>query len=251
MSTSLLSSHSINSSQTEKKKVVRCRNATELWTFTRKQSWSEMNRQQQYIRHRTPNKVNAWILGSSIASLASAVHLISDANVPASQIHILESRSTPGDGITGTGDPLNGYDHRPGCLPKFSDGGMEKLLALVPSATGSGRTVLKDVEKFYDNEVCQDLPVTHILIQGDHGPKKMETRKLDLALKDRMKLTILLLRSEESLARKRINQLFNKSFFDSRFWTIFSTLCAARPKRRLGDRTNAKTNYQIYLPAVA
>lgn len=180
--------------------------------------------------HRTPKKVNAWILGSSLASLASAVHLISDAKVPASQIHILESRSAPGDGITSTGDPVNGYDHRPGCLPKFSDGGMEKLLALVPSAASSGSTVLKDVENFY-HEVCRDVPITHVLIQGDHGPKRIETRRLDLALRDRMKLTMLLLRSEESLTRKRINQLFNERFFDSRFWTVFSTLWVARPKK--------------------
>jgi oleate hydratase len=192
-----------------------------------------MVRQQQDIlarRHLTPNNVNAWILGSSFASLASAVHLISDANVPASQIHILESRSTPGDGITSTGDPMCGYDHRPGCLPNFSDGCLEKLLALVPSTT-SPRTVLKDVENFQHDDACRDVPITHVLIQGDHGPKKMETRKLGLTLKDRMKLTMFLLRSEKSLARKRINQLFNEPFFDSMFWTVFSTLWAARLKK--------------------
>lgn len=182
--------------------------------------------------HRTPNKVNAWILGSSLASLASAVHLISDAKVPSSQIHILESHSAPGDGITSTGDPVNGYDHRPGCLPKFSDGGMEKLLALVPSAVSPGSTVLKDVKNFYHDEICRDVPITHVLIQGDHGPKRMETSKLGLALRDRMKLTMLLLRSEDSLARKRINQLFNEPFFDSRFWTVFSTLWVARSQKR-------------------
>jgi oleate hydratase len=188
-----------------------------------------MARQQQSLLaqvHRTPNKVSAWILGSSIASLASAVHLILDAKVPASQIHILESHSTPGDGIASTGDPLNGYDHRPGCLPNFNDVSMERLLASVPSASGSGGTLLKEMGGFY----CQDVPVTHILIQGDDGPKRMKFRKIDLVLKDRMKLMMLLLKSEKSLARKRINDLFGKSFFDSGFWTVFSTLWAARPK---------------------
>lgn len=163
-----------------RRQTGQCRNATELHPkrtpdyMTKfcgisfeKQSLSEMIREQQDILargHRTPNKVNAWILGSSIASLASAVHLISDANVPASQIHILESRSTPGDGITSTGDPVNGYDHRPGCLPKFSDGCMEKLLALVPSTASSRSTVLKDVGNFYHDEACRDVPITHVLI---------------------------------------------------------------------------------------
>ena len=174
--------------------------------------------------NRRPNKVEAWILGSSIASLASAVHLVSEANVPASQIHILESRSTPGDGITSIGDPVNGYDHRPGCFPTFSDGCMEKLLALVPSANGSGRTVLREMEEFKDHGARNDIPVTHILTQGDKGLKRMDTGGLDLALTDRMKLIMLMLRSEESLAKKRISQIFSKPFFDSKFWVVFSTM---------------------------
>ncbi|KAJ6000927.1 hypothetical protein N7481_001336 [Penicillium waksmanii] len=178
---------------------------------------------------RMPNKVDAWILGSSIASLAAAVHLISDANVPPSQIHILESQSTPGDGITSIGDPLNGYDHRPGCLPSFNDVCLGKLLALVPSACGSGRTVKEDIEKLHDHEGCQDVPITHILAQEDDGPKRMEIGKLGLGLKDRMKLTMLMLRSEERLTRKRIDQLFNKPFFDSIFWIVFSTIFTFQP----------------------
>lgn len=181
--------------------------------------------------YRTPNKVEAWILGSSIASLASAVHLISDANMPASQIHVLESQGTPGDGISSTGDSLNGYDHRPGCLPSFNNGCMEKLLACVPSASGSGATVLKDIEKYHEDIGYQDVPVTHILTQGDHGSKRIEAKQLDLSLNDRMKLTRLLLRSEESLTRKRIDQIFNKPFFDSRFWIVFSTMWATRPRK--------------------
>jgi oleate hydratase len=104
---------------------------------------------------------------------------------------------------------------------------MEKLLALVPSPSGSGRTVKEDIEKFYDDEDCQEVPTTHILTKGDHGPKIIKIGKLDLGLKDRMKLTILMLRSEDRLNKKRIDQLFSKAFFDSVFWTVFSTMYAA------------------------
>ncbi|KAJ6027947.1 hypothetical protein N7540_003523 [Penicillium herquei] len=187
---------------------------------------------------RTPSKVNAWILGSSIASLASAVHLISDANVPGSQIHILEPQDTPGDGITSTGDSLIGYDHRPGCLPRFNDVCMEKLLALIPSISGSGRTVLKDINKFYDDKACHDVPVTHILTKGDQISRIKNARNLDLALKDRVKLTMLLLRSEESLSRKRINQIFSNPFFDSTFWIVFSTMWVIQSPK--SDSHNAK-----------
>ncbi|KAJ5264538.1 oleate hydratase [Penicillium chrysogenum] len=48
--------------------------------------------------------LNVWILGSSIGSLASAVFLIRDAEIPAPQIHLFESRRTPEDGLPTTGD---------------------------------------------------------------------------------------------------------------------------------------------------
>jgi len=76
--------------------------------------------------------------------LASAVHLILDANVPASQIHILESQDTPGDGITSTGDSLIGYDHRPGYLPSFNDVCMKKL-----ASAGSLRAKSTSPDKKY------------------------------------------------------------------------------------------------------
>jgi hypothetical protein len=60
---------------------------------------------------------------------------------------------------------------------------MKKLLALVPSAGGSG-TILTDIEKFYENEVCQKVPVSHILAQGDQRPRRINVKNLDLALKD-------------------------------------------------------------------
>ncbi|KAJ5455024.1 hypothetical protein N7530_012793, partial [Penicillium desertorum] len=182
----------------------------------------------QAQEQRVPNSVDAWILGSSVASLASAVHLICDANVPASQIHILESRSTPGDGIISIGDPLNGYDHRPGCMPTFNDACMERLLALLPSTIGSGRTVLEDMKELCANDHDEDVPGTHILIEGDDGPVKLDTRK-SLNLKDRMDLMVLILKPEKILVRKRINEFFRESFFGSRFWITLSTIFGFQP----------------------
>ncbi|OJJ36348.1 hypothetical protein ASPWEDRAFT_49873 [Aspergillus wentii DTO 134E9] len=164
--------------------------------------------------NRRPIDINAWILGSSIASLASAVHLIAEANVPAPQIHILESRNTPGDGITTIGDWVNGYDLRPGCLPNFHTGCMEKLLALVPSANVAGSTLLNEIEEFRHRKTNDDAPATHILTKGEKGIKRMETTGLGLNLRDRMKVMMLMLRSEEGLARRRIDQFFSKYFFE-------------------------------------
>jgi myosin-crossreactive antigen len=40
---------------------------------------------------RQPELTNAYLIGGGIASLAAAVHLVHDACVPPSQVHILES----------------------------------------------------------------------------------------------------------------------------------------------------------------
>lgn len=203
----------------------------------------------QVSGHQVPDRVDAWILGSSVASLASAVHLISDANVPGSQIHILESRNTPGDGIISTGDPLNGYDHRPGCMPSFNDDCMKRLLAIVPSTIGCGRTVLQDMNELCASYHHEDVPGTHILIQGDHGPVKLDTRKLGLDLNDRMDLMLLILKSERSLLRKRINELFRESFFGRRLWITLSTMWVAC-RNEIGW-TKAETEQQIWLATLA
>jgi hypothetical protein len=50
---------------------------------------------------------------------------------------------------------------------------MKKLLALVPSTSVYGRRVLKDIEKYYEDKVSQNVRVTHVLAQGDQGPRRM------------------------------------------------------------------------------
>lgn len=188
-----------------------------------------MIRQQQSALapgHRSPEKVNAWILGSSIASLASAVHLIHDAKVPAPQIHILESHDIPGDGIISVGDSVTGYNYRAGCMPTFNDACMERLLNLIPSTINSNITTLDEIKKFNVEKPLQDSPGTHILIRGNNGLEKIDVTKFGLGLKDRMHLMLLIFKSEQALGRKRIDEVFNKSFFNSTFWIVFSTLYA-------------------------
>lgn len=191
-----------------------------------------MIRQQQSVLapgHRSPENVNAWILGSSIASLASAVHLIRDAKVPASQIHILESRDIPGDGIISAGDSVTGYNYQAGSLPTFNDACMERLLNLVPSTTNSNITLLEEIKKSNVEKPFQDSPGTHVIIRGHNGLEKMDVTKFGLGLRNRMHLILLLFKSEQTLGRKRIDELFNTSFFNSTFWIALSTLYATCP----------------------
>lgn len=82
---------------------------------------------------------NAWLLGSSVASLASAVYLTRDTKVPASWTHLIKTRRALEDGITITGDLVSGYDYRVVFMPSLSDICIDALLISVTSAPKSGK----------------------------------------------------------------------------------------------------------------
>ncbi|PKS08301.1 hypothetical protein jhhlp_005245 [Lomentospora prolificans] len=54
---------------------------------------------------RDPLNMDAWLVGGGIASLAAAVHLINDAQVPANRIHILEASPRPGGSMAAEDEP--------------------------------------------------------------------------------------------------------------------------------------------------
>lgn len=59
--------------------------------------------------HRQLNHIQAWLIGSGIASISAAVHLIKDAKVSGTNIHILDLHSGFGGGMNPSGDAQNGY----------------------------------------------------------------------------------------------------------------------------------------------
>ncbi|KAE8306244.1 oleate hydratase [Aspergillus transmontanensis] len=167
---------------------------------------------------RVQDNGHAWILGSSIASLASAVYLIQDTDMPASHVHILESRITPEDGIPTSGDSVGGYDHRASCLPLLCDECTESLLALVPSSNSAGKTMLDNL-----NEARINAPPTRLFTQNGRQLEALEPQNISIGWKVRMNLVTFVLKSEKSLGRKIIRDFFDKCFFNSRFWAVWSS----------------------------
>ncbi|KAK4933797.1 hypothetical protein LTR66_015892, partial [Elasticomyces elasticus] len=175
------------------------------------------------VRNQTPNQrrsdmFNAWLLGSSVASLASAVYLIRDAKVPASHIHLIEARRTPEDALSITGDSVTGYDHRAACMPGLSDICIEDLLTSVPSAPNSGKTVMENVGKANKGPVPMD-----IFIQCGRDLEMIDASTFSIGLKVRAQLAVFMLKPEKNLIRKKINDFFEGRFFTSKFWALWST----------------------------
>jgi oleate hydratase len=173
---------------------------------------------------RSPNTTEAWIIGSGISALASAVYLIEIAKVPPQRVHIWDHNVSLGNVIQPEGDPVRGYDQFGGCLPVPVGAPLRELLALVPSAhkPATSQSVLDDI---VSREIGRNRPQknekVNFLIQKKGKLESLSSHS-SIQLKDRQRLARFLLTCERRMKRKRICDFFPESFFQSFFWVILS-----------------------------
>lgn len=159
---------------------------------------------------------NTWLLGSSVTLLVSAVYLIQDAKVPASHIHLIETRRAPKDGITTTGDPVSGYDYWATLMPSLSNICIEGLLASVTSAPKAGKDNIGKAK-------IGPAPMS-LFIQCGQELEMTYASTFSVRLKVRTQLAVFILKPEKSLSGTKINIFFERSFFTSKFWALWSTV---------------------------
>lgn len=176
-------------------------------------------------RARDPRSINAWLIGSGIASLAAAVHLINDARVPGSHIHILDRHEQTGGGITSSGDANAGFIINPGSLPYFHDECVENLLRLVPAAKGSAKSLLDSIRGDELSETPRRARTANTRFVRNRGGKSegSDANKLSIGPYNRLQLMKVLLESETMLGRHRIQDYFGDDFFGTEFWILWST----------------------------
>lgn len=177
---------------------------------------------------RSPNKTEAWILGSGTAPLASALYLVQFANVPASQVHILDSHISMGQVLHNNGDPIHGYDQFAGCLPVPVGEPLKELLSMVPSVARMGHTVMDDIKCAETGRIKQKAARTRFLVQRNNALNDIHTKSLNLNAKHRMELVLFMLKGEKRLGRNQIRDFLPHSFFQSTFWTIWSAQYVSR-----------------------
>lgn len=175
-------------------------------------------------RSKQPEKTNAYLIGGGIASLAAAVHLIHDARVPPSQIHIIESSHIIGGSMDGAGNAQDGYILRGGRMLNFSYLCLYELLATIPSLTNPGKSVIQEIQEF--NSVPENKTNAHarLVAQGAAGPEIVNVKQMGLKPKDRHDLVYMTLEAEHRLGVKRINDCFEESFFKTKFWFMWATM---------------------------
>ncbi len=177
----------------------------------------------QRDKNKNPKASKIYLIGSGIASLASAVYLIKDAGVPGGNIHILEQDDVLGGALDGAGDPETGFIIRGGRMHEAHFVCYWDLLSNIPSYDDPGISV-KD-ESFEFNSRYVSHAQARLLKKG----KRMDVSSFGLSFKDKADLLELTFASEASLDNIRIEDWFEEAFFTTNYWYLWATMFAFQP----------------------
>jgi len=161
-----------------------------------------------------------YLVGSGIASLASAVYLIKDTGVLGENIHILEQDDITGGACDGGGDVDSGFVIRGGRMHEKHYECYWDLLSNIPSLEDSSISV-RD-ESFEFNERFVSHAQARLLKDG----KKLDVSSFGLSFGDQADFLKLTFIPESSLGNKRIEDWFSAEFFETNFWHIWTSMFA-------------------------
>ena len=172
------------------------------------------------IKNNHPKDSNIYLIGSGIASLASAFYLEKYAGVPGCNIHILEKANILGGALDGSGDAEKGFVTRGGRMHELHYTCYWDLLSHIPSLEDPDVSI-RD-ESFDFNNRFVSCAQARLLKDG----KKLDVSSFGLNLKQQGELLKLIFSSEKSLGNKSIENWFDQDFFKTNFWLIWTTMFA-------------------------
>ena len=163
------------------------------------------------------DNTKAYLVGGGIASLAAAVYLVRDGHVPGKNIHILEE-SRLGGSLDASGSPEQGYSMRGSRMYGAAYVLMHQLLSSIPSIDNPNKSVAQDTLEFW-GEAPWDAKARLV-----ENRKIVNAADLGLSNKDRVDLIEFMLRSEDALGAKRIDECFEPHFLDTNFWFMWRSM---------------------------
>lgn len=171
-------------------------------------------------------KKSAYIIEAGLAGLATAVFLIRDGQMPGKKIHILEELSVPGGSMDGIYSvQRNSYIIRGGreMEPHFET--LWDLFRSIPSLEVPGASVLDEFYRLNRKDPCY-AKTRVIQNRGEALPTDGQLLLTPKAVKE---IVDLVLTPEEKLQDVKINEVFDKEFFQSNFWLYWCTMFAFEP----------------------
>ncbi|WP_413291390.1 oleate hydratase [Bdellovibrio sp. HCB337] len=165
----------------------------------------------------------AYLVGSGIASLASAAYLLREGGFKGENIFILEEMETTGGSLDGGGDPDKGYIMRGGRMLNFSYVCTYELLSFIPSLQDPDKTVLDEIQEF--NSRVKTHSHCRLVLDGQNA----DASSMGFSYKDRFDILEMMMKSEDSLGTRRIEDCFEKDFFETNFWYMWASMFAFQP----------------------
>ncbi|KAL2869592.1 oleate hydratase, partial [Aspergillus lucknowensis] len=182
-----------------------------------------------HLPRRDSKNIEAWLIGSGVASLTAAIHLIKDGKVPPGNIHILDASPESGGGLKTHGDAKEGFFLPMDGNPHFHGECVERLLSVIPSQKDSSKSVMDAIREREKTEPQAHPAQARAIKQGVAGAELFHAGRFQIGLKHRMALVGLMMENEMSMGAKSIQDMFDKSFFDTSFWMLWSTTFALQP----------------------
>lgn len=166
----------------------------------------------------------AYLVGGGIAALASAAYLIREGGFVGQDIEIFEDTPRLGGSLDGAGDAHEGYVIRGGRMFTYEAYTCTfDLLSFIPSLDDPGATVKDEIYRFNIEHV------SHARARLVAAGRKLDASDLKLSNRDRLDLIEIMAVPESSLGTKRIEEVFQPSFFTSNFWFMWCTTFAFQP----------------------
>ena len=174
------------------------------------------------VKPENVDKKSAYLIGSGLASLATAVFLIRDGQMKANKINIFEELDLPGGSLDGIHQPSRGFIIRGGREMENHFECLWDLFRSVPSLEVKDASVLD--EFYWLNK--KDPNFSHMRATIKQGKNAHTDGKFTLSDKASEEIVRLFLTSEEELNDKRISDVFTEDFFESNFWLYWRTMFA-------------------------
>lgn len=167
----------------------------------------------------------AYIIGSGIAGLATAVFLIKDGGLNPHDIYIIDQSQQSGGSFDGNGAAKAGYVSRGfRMFEKYVYSCTYDLLSRVPSPDIYGNTLKDDMLEFNRRVKI------HSKARLISGGKIIDAHHLGLNWHDRLNLFKLLLLPESIIGTHKISDYFTSEFFRTNFWLEWATTFSFEPR---------------------
>ena len=163
-----------------------------------------------------------YLVGGGIASLAAAVFMIRDGDIPGHTITILEELDKLGGSLDSSGSPQSGYVLRGGRMLESKYLCTYELFSSIPTLDNS-KTVTQEI--FDWNETMKTSSKSRLVRDGH----RQTAPEFGLSEKQILTIERLALEPEGMLGRTSIADQFDPAFFKTNFWFMWCSTFAFQP----------------------